>query len=1261
MLITDDTVVPVANNDTATTNEAQPTVVNILDNDSADTTIDLSTIQLGTNPANGKVTLNNNGTTTYTPNSNFVGTDYFTYLVQDALGTLSNEATVTVTVNNVAPAIDNIIVEPNITEGAIATLSATATDPGNNLTYTWNFGDGSNSVAGQTVNHIWADNGTYTASLTVTDTYGASTVETLLLNVNNLAPNVSAGADIITDEDTAITFNGNFTDSGINDTHTIEWDFGDGTTTTGILNPTHTYTKDGLYTAILTVTDNDGGTSNNSLTVTVNNIDPIINSISADTTINEGATANFTATATTPSDETLIYTWNFGDDTDPQLGQTVNHIFAKDGNYTVTLTVTDTSNGIATETLTVQVNNAAPIITNVSGDTNINEGAIANFTATAKDPGNDAIAYTWDFGNGITKTGENVSYVFADEGTYEVILTATDTDSATTQETLTVTVNNVAPIVDAGADLTTDEGSAVTFNGNFTDPGIQDTHTINWDFGDGTTAESTLNPNHIFINNGVYYVKLKVLDNDGGESESTLTVRVDNVAPTITNVAGEININEGATATFSATATDKGNDTLTYTWNFGDETDPVVGQNVNHLWADNGIYNVTLTVSDNDGASTSSTLSVNVNNVAPTVAAGDHQIMYVGETVAFNGHFTDPGIKDTHAIAWDFGDGNIVKNDLNPTHIYAVDGTYNVTLTVTDKDGAVATDAMTVTVFKLPTLSVSDISLSEGDDGNTFTVFTASLSEPSLRTVTANYFTTDGTAISGKDYTISNGTITFAPGETSQTIIIPIIGDRIDEDDETFSIKLRDVTNATIVNTTASATIVDNDQPPTLFIADKIITEEDSTTATVTYTVNLSATSAKSISVKYATVDGTAIAGTDYIATNGIITFAPGETTKFITVQVLGDTIDEFDETFFLNLSDATNATITSAFSVSAIADNDEAPVLTIADRTITEGDTGTMAVTYTINLTASSGKPITVDYTTADHTATSGKDYIATSGKLTFAPGETTKTITVQTLGDAIDEFDEDFFLNLTNATNVTIVDNQAVTTIIDNDAPPLITIGDKTITEGHNGTFLLNFTVSLNTASEKQISVKYQTANGTAIAGSDYTATTGIVTFAPGEITKIVSVPIIGDRLDEQNENFFVNLNQAINANIVDSQAVGTIVDDDFSPIIKVQTIPGELWPPNHKMVEIKVNITASDDFDVAPIVKLVSITSNEPDNGLGDGDTPSDIQILSDGRIFLRAERSGSGTGRVYTLTYSATDSAGNVTYTTALVKVPHSKGN
>jgi PKD repeat protein len=522
--------------------------------------------------------------------------------------------------------------------------------------------------------------------------------------------------------------------------------------------------------------------------------------------------------------------------------------------------------------------------------------------------------------------------------------------------------------------------------------------------------------------------------------------------------------------------------------------------------------------------------------------------MYQNEPVTFDGQFTDPGILDTHTIEWNFGDGNTVTGVLNPNHTYLQNGEYTVTLTIADKDGAVSNDTMTVTVKKPPTMSVSDISIVEGDNGNKYAVFTANLSEASLRTITANYSTTDGTATEGSDYT----------------------------------------------------------------------------------------------------------------AANGIISFASGEISKTIAVQLLGDAIDEFDETFFLNLSDATNATITKNQAVTTILDNDAAPTLTIADKTITEGDNGTLNVTYTINLSATSGKPVTVDYSTANGTATAGKDYIATNGKITFAAGETSKRITVQVLGDTIDEFDETFFLNLTNPENATITKNQAVTTILDNDVPPVMIIGDRTITEGHNGTQILNFTVSLNTASEKAISVKYATANGTATAGSDYTATNGILNFAAGETTKTVSVQIIGDRNYEQNENFFVNLSEAINANIADAQAVATILDDDESPTLTVQAVPGELWPPNHKMVEVKVNRQVSDDFDANPTVKLVSITSNEPDNGLGDGDTAGDIEIRSDGKIFLRAERSGGGNGRVYTLTYSATDSAGNVTYSTTQVKVPKNQG-
>lgn len=569
-------------------------------------------------------------------------------------------------------------------------------------------------------------------------------------------------------------------------------------------------------------------------------------------------------------------------------------------------------------------------------------------------------------------------------------------------------------------------------------------------------SHSPLTPTHIYADNGIYNVTLTVRDNDGGVTIDTLTVTVNNVGPTITDISGDTNVDEGTPAYFSATATDPGNDTLTYTWNFGDGTDAVVGQNVNHTFADNGIYTVTLTVSDEDGASTTKTLSTKVNNVAPTVAAGDNQIMYIGETVAFWGQFTDPGILDTHTVVWDFGDSNTVAGTLRPTHIYNSNGTYSVTLTVTDDDGGVTNNTLTVTVKKPPTLSVNDISLIEGDDGNAYAVFTASLSEASLRTVTANFATADGTAITGSDYLATTGTITFNPGKTTQTITVAINGDRIDEYDETFFLNLSDATNATIADAQAVATILDNDAPPTLTITDKTITESDNGTTTAIFTVSLDAASGKPVTVNFATANGTAIAGSDYTATSGTLSFAPGETTKTISVQLNGDITDEYDETFFLNLSDATNATITDAQAVGTILDNDAPPVLTINDKTITEGDNGTTYMSFTVSLSVASAKPITVDYTTANGTAIAGSDYKATSGTLSFAPGETSQTIIVEVIGDHNRGADETFAINLSNATNAAIADAQGTGTIVDDDRTDGFAIrAEGTVTINGSGDF--------------------------------------------------------------------------------------------------------------------------------------------------------------------------------------------------------------
>ncbi|MBE9050263.1 PKD domain-containing protein [Nostocales cyanobacterium LEGE 11386] len=275
MLLGYDFVAPVANNDTATTNQTQPVTINLLANDTdADSSINPSTLIIQTNPSNGTIQLNPDSTVTYTPNPTFVGTDTFTYTITDTEGLTSNTATVNITVNNIAPVITVITGDTTTTEGTTANFSATAVDPGDELTYLWNFGDGSQLVEGENVTHTYTDNGTYIATLTVIDSLGVNSFQTLEITVNNAAPIVEAGADQTINEGQTVTFNGNFTDPGILDTHTIEWDFGDGTTVTGILNPNHIYKLDGTYTAKLTVTDNDGAVTTDTLQVQVNHVAP---------------------------------------------------------------------------------------------------------------------------------------------------------------------------------------------------------------------------------------------------------------------------------------------------------------------------------------------------------------------------------------------------------------------------------------------------------------------------------------------------------------------------------------------------------------------------------------------------------------------------------------------------------------------------------------------------------------------------------------------------------------------------------------------------------------------------------------------------------------------------------------------------------------------------------------------------------------------------------------------------------------------------
>jgi hypothetical protein len=225
---------------------------------------------------------------------------------------------------------------------------------------------------------------------------------------------------------------------------------------------------------------------------------------------------------------------------------------------------------------------------------------------------------------------------------------------------------------------------------------------------------------------------------------------------------------------------------------------------------------------------------------------------------------------------------------------------------------------------------------------------------------------------------------------------------------------------------------------PTLSINSVSVTEGNTGTTNANFTVTLSAASSQTITVQYATADGTAtVAGNDYLATSGTLTFAPNQTTATIPVPVVGDRIAEPNETFTVTLSQPTNAFLSLTNSTGTGTILDDEPRISINNVSHNEGTKGTTAFVFTVSLSAAYDAPVTVQYATADGSATvADNDYIATSGTLTFAAGQTTATITVSVVGDRKVEPNEYFYVNLSKSSSDALISNPTgIGTILNDD----------------------------------------------------------------------------------------------------------------------------------------------------------------------------------------------------------------------------------
>jgi hypothetical protein len=482
----------------------------------------------------------------------------------------------------------------------------------------------------------------------------------------------------------------------------------------------------------------------------------------------------------------------------------------------------------------------------------------------------------------------------------------------------------------------------------------------------------------------------------------------------------------------------------------------------------------------------------------------------------------------------------------------AIEQTETLQLSLAQVIGATAGDVQAVGTLindDGPVLSINDVSVGEGDAGTKVMTFTVSLSQVAPGPVSYSLFTQDGNTTAGVDYQPLNLTSQVIPqGQLAKTHAITINGDTAVEPNELLLVLLRQPTGATIWDSQGLGYVL-NDDGPTLSVLDAGVVEGNAGSKLMNVTVQLSQAAASDVTFSIATANGSATAGSDYTAVNLVNQVIPaGQASKVVQVPVAGDTTVEPDETFTLTLGTSpVGATVYDRQAIATIV-NDDGPRLSVGDASISEGNSGTKQLAFTVSLSQAAAATVTFNANTQSSTATVGSDFVGlpVSG-FSIPAGQLSTTVTVTINGDTAVENDETFFLWLSSPSGAVLQDGQGVGTITNDDVAGL-RVGDATVSEGNSGTRLMTFTATLTQAAPTTVTFNANTQGSTATAGSDFISlpVTGF-SIPAGQLTKTFTVTINGDTAVEANETFFVWLSSAVGATLQDGQGIGTITNDD------------------------------------------------------------------------------------------------------------------
>ncbi|WP_421359044.1 putative Ig domain-containing protein [Agrobacterium rosae] len=360
--------------------------------------------------------------------------------------------------------------------------------------------------------------------------------------------------------------------------------------------------------------------------------------------------------------------------------------------------------------------------------------------------------------------------------------------------------------------------------------------------------------------------------------------------------------------------------------------------------------------------------------------------------------------------------------------------------------GSPSSATATIINDDVPTASIAVAPSSVAEDGAANLIYTVSLNQAAQSAVSIA-FNVGGSASSGTDYAAVSSPLVIAAGQNSGTITINPTADSTVEPDETVVISLAAGSGYSVGSPNSATGTILNDDQPSLSINDVSLNEGDAGTSNATFTVSLSQPAgAGGVSFDIATADGTATGGVDYVASSLTgQTIPAGSSSATFTVLVNGDSLSEPNETFFVNVSNVSGASVADGQGVGTIVNDDAVPSLSIDDVSVNEGNSGTSTATFTVSLSAASGQTVSVNYATADGTATAGSDYVARSGTLTFAPGTTAQGVAVTVNGDTTVEPNEAFSVGLSGASNASIARATGTGTILNDDV--VVTVGPASL----------------------------------------------------------------------------------------------------------------------------------------------------------------------------------------------------------------------